>query len=180
MVSGNWMDNDGKFRQFGTSKAVPETGGEYLSYGDLRVAEFTIDLTTLTTSPLAQSFTTVFPTGSQSFVEQVVIDVEVGAVGGTTVSVGTGYISLTSTTNPPTMTAISNTAFVNAIATASIDTAGKKVTLTNGVTAAGGIIGSNSTDTTHKNLVTALAAGTYSAGRIKVRIYWRGIGTITQ
>lgn len=178
MVGGNWLDPDGKFRQFGTDKAVAEVGGDYLAYGETRVMEFTVDLTTLTTSPKAQSYTTFFPNSTQIFTEKVVIDVEVGAVGGTSVSVGTGR--LTSSNTPPVATAISNTAFVNAIVTASIDTAGKQVTLITGSTSAGGIIGAASGDNTNKNYVTSLAAGTFSAGRIKVRIFYRGIGTITQ
>lgn len=181
MVAGSWLDNDGRFRQYGTSKAVPEVGGDFLAYGDTRVMEVTISLASLTTSPLAQSFTTFFPaSNTQLFVEQVVVDVEVGAVGGTSVSVGTGFMTAGTLTNPPAMTAISNTAFVNALVTASIATAGQKIILTTGSTSAGGYIGSTSADQTHKNYITALAAGTYSAGVIKVRIFYRGFGTITQ
>lgn len=181
MVAGSWLDPDGKFRQYGTQKATPEVGGDFLAYGETRCQEVTIDLTTLTTSPLAQSYTTFFPyANTQLFVEKVVVDVEVGAVGGTSVSVGTGYMTPGTTTNPPAMTAISSTAFVNALVTASINTAGQQIVLTAGSTSAGGYIGGASGDQTHKNYITALAAGTYSAGKIKVRIYYRGFGTITQ
>lgn len=182
MVSGSYVDPDGRLRFYGTAKAVPATGGDYLAYGDTRIMEFTVDLTTLTTSPIVQDYYTFFPAANtQLFVEQVVIDVEVGAVGGTSISVGTGYLAgAAPQTNPQTVTAISNTAFVNALVTASIDTAGKKIIMTNGSTSAGGYIGTTSADQTHKNFVTALAAGTFSAGRVKVRIFYRGMGVITQ
>jgi hypothetical protein len=44
MVAGNWLNQDGLYLQFGTQKAVPEVGGDYLMYGDTRVAEFYIPL----------------------------------------------------------------------------------------------------------------------------------------
>lgn len=181
MVAGSWLDNDGKFRQYGTSKAVPETGGDFLAYGDVRQIEVTIDLTTLTTSPLAQSFTTFFPaSNTQLFVEKVVVETEVTPVGGTSVSVGTGFMTPGTLTNPPAMTAIDNAAFVSALAIATLGTNGTQVALTKGVTSAGTYIGTTSADQTHKNYITALVAGTFSAGKIKVRIFYRGFGTITQ
>jgi hypothetical protein len=178
MVSGNWLDPDGRFRQYGTSKATPEVGGDYLAYGETRCIELTIDLTTLTTSPKVQSYTTFFPNSTQIFVEKVVVDVETASAGGTSFSVGTGY--LTSSNTPPVATAISNTAFVNALVNASTNAAGDQVSMTAGSTSAGGYIGGASGDQTHKNYITALASGTYTAGLVKVRIYYRGVGTITQ
>jgi len=178
MVGGNYLDGDGLLRLYGTDKAVAGTGGDYLSYGETRELEFTIDLTTLTTSPKVQDYKVFFPNSTAIFVEKVVVETEVAAVGGTSLSVGTGY--LTSSNTPPVATAISNTAFVNALITASMDAVGEQTVMTAGSTSAGGYIGGASGDQTHKNYVTALAAGTFSAGRVKVRIYYRGMGTITQ
>lgn len=39
MVAGNWLNQDGLYLQFGTQKAVPEVGGDYLMYGDNREIE---------------------------------------------------------------------------------------------------------------------------------------------
>lgn len=39
MVSGNWLNQDGLTLQFGTSKAIPEVGGEYMVYGETREIE---------------------------------------------------------------------------------------------------------------------------------------------
>ncbi len=180
MVAGSWLDSDGKFRQYGTAKAVPEVGGDFLAYGETRCIELTVSLAALSTSPLIQSYTTFFPNSTQVFVEKVVVDVEVAAAGGTSVSIGTGYMTPGTLTNPPAVTSISDTAFVNALVTASINAAGDQVTMTAGSTSAGGFIGTSSSDQTHKNYITAKAVGTYSAGQLKVRIYYRGLGTITQ
>lgn len=184
MVAGSWLDNDGKFRQYGTSKAVPELGGDYLAYGETRCIELTISLTALTTSPLVQSYTTFFPAANtQLFVEKIVLDTEIGmtATGATAINVGTGFMTPGTLTNPPAVTAISNTAFLNGVLNASFTTAGQQVTYTTGTTGAGGYIGTTSADQTHKNYITAMSVGgTYSAGQVKVRIYYRGFGTITQ
>lgn len=169
MVAGNYMDGDGLFRQYGTSKAVPTTMGDYLSYGETRDIEFTVDLTTLTATPAIQGNTTFFP--SNVFVESVNVDVEVAAVGGTSLSIGTMRTDRS--------TSVSNTSFVNALVTASM-TAGASITLTGGSTSAGGAIGTTTSFTDNGVYITATAAGTYSAGRVKIRIRYRGIGTITQ
>lgn len=44
MVAGNWLDNDGRFRQYGTQKAIPEIAGDYLIYGENREIEVLIGL----------------------------------------------------------------------------------------------------------------------------------------
>ncbi len=83
MVAGTWTNQDGLYLQFGTQKAIPEIGGDYLMYGANRVYEQYIPLgTTLafgtgglavpiapttfsgTTTPIAagiQSLTSLFP-----------------------------------------------------------------------------------------------------------------------
>lgn len=161
-----WMNSDGLYVQYGTEKAVPTKGGDFSMPGQTRDLEYTIDLTTLTATPAIQANTSFVAAGL--FIESVEIDVEVAAVGGTSLSVG-----LIGTDRS---TVASNTGFVNAIVTASL-TQGAKVILTGGSTGAGGYVG---TTTPSLGYVTALAAGTFSAGRVKVRIRYRGYGTITQ
>jgi hypothetical protein len=46
MVAGTWTNQDGLYLQFGTQKAVPEIGGDYLSYGPNRIFEQYIPLGT--------------------------------------------------------------------------------------------------------------------------------------
>ena len=44
MVAGNWFNQDGLYLQYGTQKAVPEVGGDYLIYGETREIEQLIPL----------------------------------------------------------------------------------------------------------------------------------------
>lgn len=199
MSQGSWLNSDGLLLQYGTQKANPEQGGDYLAYGQTRVMEVLVDLTSLSTSPQVQSTNLFFPAGYNIFVEKVELDVDVASAGGTSFSVGLGYFSgstystitthsesstssgystNTNTASLPGVTAISSTAFVNALVNASTDTAGDLIELSAGSTSAGGYIGTTSTTTSEPNYITALASGTYTAGLVRVRIFYRGIGTI--
>lgn len=44
MVAGSWNNQDGLYIQYGTSKAIPEVGGEYVIYGDTREIEQLVPL----------------------------------------------------------------------------------------------------------------------------------------
>jgi len=44
MVGGFWLNQDGLPLQFGTQKAIPEIGGDYLVYGETREIEQLIPL----------------------------------------------------------------------------------------------------------------------------------------
>lgn len=166
-MAQNWQNNDGLFLQFGTDKAIATTAGDYLSFGDTREIELTIDLTTLTTSPVIQANTTLFPTGA--FIERVMVDCEVGATGGTSFSVGL--------TKMDRSTVVSNTEFLAAAPIADHTTAGQRKDYVTGVTGVGVGVGATAG---FPGYITALAAGTYTAGKVKVRIFYRGIGLITQ
>jgi hypothetical protein len=214
MVTGSWLNADGLMLQYGTQKANPEEAGDYLSYGQTRVAEVYIDLGSLSTSnPQVQSLTTFFPAGYNFYVEKVEVITEVTAAssGTATLSVGLGYFSgstyntiteydekatssaLTTqaySASLPGVTAISNTAFVNALAlvssgtAATAGTAGAVTTLTYNSTGAGGYIGSTNTST-HPAYITAEAGttaftGSGAGGQVRVRVFYRGIGTIYQ
>lgn len=170
MVAGNWFNNDGLFVQYGTAKAVPTTAGDYLSLGAWREVELTINLASLTASPVIQANTTIFPT-TQVFVESVQVDTEVGATGGTSFSVGLMGMDRA--------TPLSNTAFLSAAPIANHTTAGQLTNYTAGVTGAGTYVGTT-INTAGGAYISALAAGTYTLGTVKVRIRYRGIGTITQ
>lgn len=163
-----WFDSDGLYRQYGTEKAVPTTAGDFSMPGELRVLELNINLASLTTSPVIQANTTVFGE-DVNFIEQVEFDTEVAGVGGTSFSVG--LIGLDRSTID------SNTKFINGALLATHDAVGEKSILTTGSTGAGSGIG---TVVANPGYITALAAGTYSAGRVKVRIKYRGLPPITR
>lgn len=187
---GAWQDNDGRLRQFGPQKATAQTGGDFLAYGDTREMEVTITLANLTTTANMIDTNVFFPAGTQVFIEQVVVDTEVGMTVGsaTAFSVGLGSVAtppasyVTIAGNQyPAITTISDTAFVNGALNATVTTAGQKNTLVTGSTGAGALIGSSSSSTTVKNYLTAKSVGgTYTGGVIKVRIFYRGLTPITQ
>lgn len=73
-----------------------------------------------------------------------------------------------------------STAFVNALINASTNAAGDLITLSAGSTSAGGLIGSSPANATGPYYITALSSGTYTTGKIRVRIFYHAIGVITQ
>lgn len=157
----SWMNNDGLYVKYGTELATPTTGGDYCIYGELREQEVTIDLTTMTTSAAIVADTTFFP--ANMLIEQVDVVADTAATGGTSVSVGLVQLDRS--------TAISTVAFVSALPIANINVAGEKNILTAGVTYAGDKVGLS---VTNPGYITCLVAGTFTAGKIKVRIRYRG------
>jgi hypothetical protein len=173
MVGGSWMSPDGDFRQYGTSKAIPTTMGDYLSYGEWRDIEFTVTLSTLNATPAVQGNTTFLPSGV--FIESVNVKTEVAATGASTLSIGTMRADRT--------TAISNIALVNVGLLANMDLAGEEVTYTALATPAGGgaLLGTTTSFPDNFAYITATGTATpFTTGVVKVRIRYRGIGTITQ
>jgi|SRR5258705_3158827 len=167
MVGGNYFDGDGLFRQYGTSKAVATTAGDYLSYGETRTIELTVDLTTLTASPIIQANTTFIPVGV--FVESVETDVEVAPTGASTLSIGL--------IGNDRSTVSSNTAF---IATQTVGVQGTRVVHTPGVGAPGTQVGTVA-GTLVTGYITATGTATpYTTGKVKVRINYRTTTNITQ
>lgn len=170
MVAGSWLDPDGLYRQYGTQKAVPTTAGDYLSYGEWRDIEFTLNLGA---APYSTAGTYIVGNttflGTNIFIESVNYNVEVAAAGGTSVSVGTQRLDRS--------TNISTTNLSAAVATASL-TAGANVTVFTG-----GIVGTTVTTAQLPDgaaYITATTIGTFTAGQVKFRIRYRGIGNITQ
>lgn len=170
MVAGSWLDPDGLYRQYGTQKAVPTTMGDYLSYGEWRDIEFTLNLGS---APYSTAGTYIVGNttflGTNIFIESVNYNVEVAAAGGTSVSVGTQRMDRA--------TNISTTNLSAAVATASL-TQGANVTVFTG-----GLVGTTVTTAQLPDgaaYVTATTIGTFSAGQVKFRIRYRGIGNITQ
>lgn len=171
MTTGSWNNNDGLYIQYGTSKAVATTMGDYLSYGDTREIEFTVTMSGLTTTPVIQGNTTFLPTGV--FIESIMTNVETAGTTGTSISIGT--------MRSDRSTVISNTGLLNAQVLTSHDAVGETNTYTVAASGGGGgLVGTTTSFTDGFAYITALCAGTYGAGVMKVRIRYRGIGTITQ
>lgn len=160
----SWFDPDGLLRKFGTEKAVPNRAGEYKTYGAERVVEVRLDLTTLTSSHVIQSDQEFIPINMR--VEEVEVIVQVAATSGGAPTLDVGLIQSSDRT-----TAISNTAFVAALALASIDQAGEKTVLRVGSTSAGALIGALTSTTQPGHIAARVNASTYTAGVVIIRIH---------
>lgn len=175
MVGGNWLNPDGLYVQYGTSKAVPTTTGDYLSYGETREIELTVTLAnTAAGATTILGNTTFFP--SNVFIEQVEMDVEVAAAGGTSFSVGT--VRTDRVTTGTGGTAVDS--FISGEVLATVTPAGKKVIYTAGVAHVGSAVGTTTSFTDGGVYIALTNTGTFTNGVMKIRIKYRGIGTITQ
>lgn len=175
MVGGSWMNNDGLYVKYGTSNAVPTTAGDYVSYGEMREIEFTVTLANTAagaTSIIAD--TTFIPSGV--FIEQVEMDVETAAAGGTSFSIGTMRADRATTGSGGTAAG----SFITGEVLATVTPAGKKVIYTAGVSAVGTAVGTTTAFTDGFAYITLTNVGTFTNGVMKIRIKYRGIGTITQ
>lgn len=172
MANQNWLNQDGLFIQFGADKAVPTTTGDYLSYGDVREMESTIDLTTLTPfgTNIVVANTSFMPVGT--FVEQIDIDVEIAAV-------GTGATFNMGLIGTDRLTVASATGFVNALAVTSL-TQGAKIVLNGGSTGAGSYVGTVAGVPSVGYMIASAGTAAFTAGKVKVRIKYRTIPNITQ
>lgn len=161
---GTWMSPDGLYKKFGTTKTIPNTGGEYRTLAECREIELRIDLTTLTTSPVIQNDVEFYPIGMR--LQEVEVYTETAATGGTSFSVGLVQTDRT--------TVISNTFFLAATVIADHDLLGEKKVYSAGVATFG--VGA-ATPNTVPGYITALAAGTYTAGVVKVRLRYIKLNT---
>jgi hypothetical protein len=176
----NFFDGDSLLRKYGTTKAIPNRGGEYKTYGDLRELEYkivvgtasafgTTTVGTAATTDVIQSDQIQFPRGV--FVEEV--QVEVAEACNTLTSVSVGMVQSNDRT---TLIGASGAGFVSAMAQAVIGTAGFRITLVQGSTGFGSLIGTVaiSAASTFSGYVTARFAGTQgTTGCLIVRIKYR-------
>jgi hypothetical protein len=185
MSSGSYTNSDGLYLQIGTAKAVPETGGEYLMYGPNRIAEVTLNLSTITavTTATIISNTLFFPMGQNLFVEKVeaITEIAMSSAGSPTLTIG--FIQDDRTTVP----AGGASAFISAVTSTAFTTAGNIVSYSVGTAGVGGFVGNYNTqwntNTSGTNSVggyiTASLGATTATGQIKIRIYYHGVGTIS-
>lgn len=163
-----WQNSDGLGVKFGREEAASQDttknpAGEYKAFGDKRITEFTLDLTDLNTSTQTILWdTAIFPKNAR--IEEIEVEVVTAATSGGAATLDVGLIRLDRTTE------LDYDGFVAAAALATINTAGKRLNLINGSTAAGALIG-----TTIANPGFGVAkAGTavFTAGVLRVRVKW--------
>ena len=167
---GSWMNNDGLYIEYGTTKAVPTTGGEYVSYGEDRTMEVYVDISTLTTSASILADTTFFP--ANVFVDSVTLVAETAATAITSLSIGAMQLDRSTT--------IADNAFADAVVIADINGAGETKVLTGPATAGGAGTKVGTNFGTVPGYLTAKIAGSAGTGKIKVIIKYHGVTPITQ
>lgn len=169
---GTWLNNDGLYLKFGPTKTTPAAAGDYLSYGETRDIEITIsDLTTLTTTAAIIDDNTWVP--ANVIIESVQVFADTAATSGGSATLSIGLMQNDRTTT------VSDTAFVAALAFASFDAAGETTLLTTGVTGAGTKVGTT-VGTTTGYITAKYGTAAFTAGAVRIRIRYRGFGTITQ
>lgn len=158
---------DGLYQKYGTDLAIPTTAGDFKSFGEWRDIELDINIANLTTTAAIMADTTFVP--ADVIIDSVQVFAQTPATVITSLSVGMTQMDRT--------TPVSDTAFVSALALASIDTAGETTLLTTGVTGAGTKVGT--TVGSLPGYITAKIAGSVGTGIVKVRIRYRGVPPIT-
>lgn len=179
-MAQNWTNGDGLFIQYGTDQTTSEVAGEFALPGaPNRIVEFTISLSTLSTSTasiISNNLIFPAPPSGQLYIEKVemVVETVAGSSGSGTLNVG--LIQMDRATVPSNY----GHALINTETTAHM-TAGTIITYLEGVGQAGTLIGSAPANATGPYYLTAQAGtAVFQSGFIRIRVYYHGIGTITQ
>lgn len=165
----NYLDKDGLFRKYGTDKTVPDSGGEFKMYGELREIEFMLDISKLTTTDQIINDQIFFP--KTVWVEKVSIDVQVAAATITALNIG-----ITSTARDSATT--TSNAFLNAEVVATL--ALGKIIIYDATTAQHGTAVGTALSTNAPGYITANITGSTGTGLLKVRIFYRSSTVTTQ
>lgn len=169
MTTGNWLNSDGLYLEFGTTKATVENVGEYKTYGDMSEINIRLDLTTLTSTPVIISQTQKFPTGMRIARVDVISD---------TAATGTGATLDIGLQKEDRSTELDYNGLVAALPLTSVDSVGETTSSTVGSTYAGALIGTSTTDVGY--LTANYNTHTFDTGTANIRIFLYGRGTITQ
>lgn len=176
----NFFDGDSLLRKYGTTKAIPNRGGEYKTYGDVRELEYkiiwgtasafgTTTVGTVATTDVIQSDQIQFPRAV--FVEEV--QLEIMEVFNTLTSISVGMVQSNDRT---TLIGANGAGFISAALLATLTPAGARITFIGGSTSAGSLIGTVaiSAASTFSGYITARFAGTQgTTGAALVRIKYR-------
>ena len=179
-MAQNWLNKDGLFIKYGTDQTIPEVAGEFALPGfPDRIVEFTIDLSTLSTSTasiLSDNLIFPAPPSGQMVITKAELFVETAAASSGSGTLNVGLIQMDRATVPTNY----DHAFINTETTAHM-TLGANITYTNGSSQAGILFGTSPANATGPYYITAQAGtAVFQSGKIRVRVYYRGIGTITQ
>ncbi len=158
-----YNDKDTLLRKYGVEKTLPQKGGEYVTDGEYRAVELSINLADLTETETVQIDTTVIPAGMR-LNEIRVITQTAGATGA---GIDLGLVRTDRATE------IDYDGLLAALATTAFNAAGKTTVINVGSTSAGALLG---TTLTNPGLITAsrTTATAFTAGRLIIELrYYR-------
>lgn len=157
-----WLNSDGLYVKFGADEATPGKAGETNIAGDRReiVAEISA-MTALTVTPGATILDDNVWLPKNARIEEVEVEV-VTACTGATATLDIGLIRSDRSTQ------LDYNGLVAAAAVATLDTAGKRLNLIAGSTAAGALIGT--TLSNNGLFVANYNTAAFTAGAIRVRV----------
>jgi hypothetical protein len=161
-----WHNADGLYIKFGQNEGRAGTAGQFASVdaGNEHVIEVDINLTSLGTGAAIQSDVVRIPSGF--YVKQVEVFVTEAATSGGSATLNVGLIRSDRTTEED------YDGLVAALALASIDAIGDVVTLVQGSTSHGALVGTVLASTAKNSFITAdYDTAAYTAGKVKIRVH---------
>lgn len=156
-----WVNSDGLVVKLGTEEATPGVGGEIWTAGPHRITEFQITLTALSTSTQTILDDNIFG-AKNARIEEVEVEVITAATSGGAATLDVGLIRYDRTTE------LDYDGLVAASALTPINTAGKRLNLINGSTAAGALIGTTLANPGY--FVAKAGTAVFTAGVLLVRV----------
>lgn len=157
-----WFNGDGLLVKLGTVEATPGIGGEEEVRGKQRVTEVKVTASTIAASSTIMEENVYIPKGARIEVVEVVGETACTAAGAATLDVGLIRSDRT--------TVISATGIVAALAKTAIDADGEYNKLVIGSTGVGASVGT--TLAANGYITMRVNTGPYTAGVIRIRIYW--------
>ncbi len=160
---GSHLHNTGLFQKYGPAKAEPNSGGDYVTTGALREITIRIDLTDLTETETILNDMVFVP---KMRIQEVEILTHTAAATGTAIDIGLIRTDRT--------TELDYNGLAAAFPTASMDTAGDKVTLLTDTTYNGALIGTTLTNVGYIS-ASRTDSTAFTAGVIDVTIRYYGV-----
>lgn len=164
-MANTWLDDDGLYHKYGTTKATAHIGGEYTRVGgDYTEVEFTLNLTTVGSSAGIIDDVVVIPAGAR--IQEVEVLCHTAA--DSTNDDGTLNLGLIKTDRT---TEIDYDGLLASYDQSRMDAAGEKNTVVVGGTDAGALLGTTLTYTGHVTADYDTHAFTAGVVRIRIRYY---------
>jgi hypothetical protein len=159
---GTWTNADGLRIAFGADEAVTGKAGEYRVDGQERVVECVITMTPLTTSAVIQDQFVTLPAGAFITAVKVLTTTAITSSGSGVLNVGLQRLDRS--------TELDYDGLIAALPVASFNAAGETVSLTEGATYHGALLG---TELAYPGYITAdYDTADFTAGTCRVQIFY--------